>query len=60
MTLENSVRLLAGTMILISVILTVAFSPWWLALTTFVGLNLVQSSITGFCPAEEVLRRART
>jgi hypothetical protein len=60
MTLENSVRLLAGTIIVASVTLAVSFSPWWLALTTFVGLNLIQSSLTGFCPAEKVLSRLRS
>ena len=56
MTTESAVRLLAGFMVLTSVALTVLISPWWLALTTFVGLNL-QSSLTGFCPAETVLSR---
>jgi hypothetical protein len=32
-------------------------SPWWLLLTAFVGLNLLQSSITGFCPAAVIFRR---
>ncbi len=57
MNVETAVRLLAGTTILISVGLTVLVSPWWLALTTFVGLNLLQSSLTRFCPAEIVLGR---
>jgi hypothetical protein len=46
----------AGVMILISVALTYFVSPWWLLLTTFVGVNLLQSSITGFCPAAMILR----
>lgn len=57
MTTESSVRLLAGTAVLLSVALTVTCSPWWLVLTVFVGLNLAQSAVTGFCPAEKVLRR---
>lgn len=57
MSLERAVRLLAGTIVLISVVLTILVSPWWLLLTTFVALNLVQSSLTGFCPAESVLGR---
>ncbi len=57
MTLENSIRLLAGSMILLSLVLFLFVSPWWLLLTTFVGLNLVQSSFTRFCPAEIVFRR---
>ena len=58
MNLERAVRLLAGTIVLVSVLLTTLVSPWWLLLTTFVGLNLFQSSLTGFCPAESILSRA--
>lgn len=47
MNLDRAVLALAGTMVLISVLA----SSWWLLLTTFVGLNLLQSSVTGFCPA---------
>ncbi len=56
-TLDRAVLTLAGTMILASVALTALVSMWWLLLTTFVGLNLLQSSFTGFCPAAAVLRR---
>ena len=57
MTLEKRIRILAGTMVLVGVALTWFVSPWWLLLPTFVGLNLIQSSITGFCPAEQILGR---
>ncbi|MGO4256879.1 YgaP family membrane protein [Marmoricola sp. RAF53] len=57
MNLDRAVLALAGTMVLVSVVLTVAVSSWWLLLTTFVGLNLLQSSVTGFCPAAVVLGR---
>ncbi|MCP4633276.1 MAG: DUF2892 domain-containing protein [candidate division Zixibacteria bacterium] len=57
MTLENSIRLLAGTLVLLSLILYHFVSPYWLLLTAFVGLNLLQSSITRFCPAEIVFKR---
>lgn len=57
MNLDRAVLFLAGTITLISVLLAALVSPWWLLLTTFVGLNLVQSSVTGFCPAVTVLRR---
>ena len=60
MTVERGVRLLAGTMVLISLALTYWVSPWWLLLTAFVGVNLVQSSFTGFCPAEMILKRILT
>ena len=57
MNLDRAVLLLAGTMTLLSVLLVVLVSPWWLLLTAFVGLNLLQSSITGFCPAAVIFRR---
>ncbi len=57
MTLENSIRLLAGTLILVSLALNYFVSPYWLLLTAFVGLNLVQSSFTKFCPAEIIFKK---
>lgn len=57
MTAENAIRVLAGTMILGSVALAHYVSPKWLFLTAFVGLNLIQSAFTGFCPAEIVLKK---
>ena len=57
MTLENSIRLLAGALVVISLVLHYLVSPYWLLLTAFVGLNLIQSSLTKFCPAETVFRR---
>lgn len=57
MKTENAIRVLAGTMVLISVALTHFVSPWWLLLAVFVGVNLIQSAFTGFCPAEIILRK---
>jgi hypothetical protein len=57
MTLENSIRLLAGTMILMSLIMYYLVSPYWLLLAAFVGFNLLQSSMTKFCPAEIIFKR---
>ena len=57
MTVENSIRLLAGTLILLSLVLYYFVSPYWLFLTAFVGLNLVQSSFTRFCPAEIIIKQ---
>lgn len=57
MTVENSIRMLAGTLILISLMMYHLFSPYWLLLTAFVGLNLFQSSFTGLCPAEKVIKK---
>ncbi len=57
MTIERGVRIIAGTMVLISVALAVWVSQWWLILAAFVGLNLIQSAFTGFCPAEKIVGR---
>ena len=57
MNLDRSVLLVAGTITLLSALLAATLSPWWLLLTAFVGINLLQSSLTGFCPAAVLLRR---
>lgn len=44
-------------MILLSLVLAHFFSPYWLGLTAFVGLNLLQSAFTGFCPLAVVLKK---
>ena len=51
MTVERALRLTAGAFVMISVALGVWVSPWWLAFTAFVGLNLFQSGLTDWCPA---------
>lgn len=57
MSLEHAIRLMAGTMLAISLALYYFVSPYWLLLAGFVSLNLIQSSLTGFCPAETILGR---
>ncbi len=57
MTINSAVRLLAGSMVLISIALSLLVHPYWIALAIFVGFNLVQSSFTGFCPPSIILRR---
>jgi len=57
MSLERAVMAFAGVMILVSLLLTYYLSPWWWLLTAFVGLNLLQSAFTGFCPAAMLMRR---
>lgn len=47
----------AGTMNLLGLLLAWQVSPWWLLLSAFVGLNLLQSAFTGFCPAAIVLKK---
>jgi hypothetical protein len=54
---EGAIRVIAGSFVLFSLALAHLASPWWLLLAAFVGVNLVQSSFTGFCPAELLLRR---
>ncbi|MES1168441.1 MAG: DUF2892 domain-containing protein [Oleiharenicola lentus] len=57
MTTHNFIRVIAGSVVLLSVALAHFVSPWWLLLTCFVGLNLIQSAFTGFCPPTLVLRK---
>lgn len=57
MKLENVIRAMAGTMVLVSLALAHWFHPNWIWLTVFVGANLLQSAFTGFCPAETVLKK---
>ena len=57
MKLENIIRALAGSMILISLALSHFVNPNWLWLTAFVGANLLQSAFSGFCPAEMILKK---
>ncbi len=58
MNIDRAVMALAGTLTLLGVVLATLTSFWWLALPAFVGLNLLQASLTGFCPAALILRRA--
>lgn len=57
MNIDRAVFAFAGVMILLSLALAHFVSPMWLWFTAFVGLNLLQSSITGFCPAAIVFRK---
>jgi hypothetical protein len=57
MSIERMIRILAGALVLISLILAATVSYHWLLLAAFVGLNLIQSAFTGFCLAESILRR---
>jgi hypothetical protein len=57
MTIERGLRLIAGMVVLLSLVLAWSFSPYWLALTAFVGLNLLQSAFTNWCPMVWLLGR---
>jgi hypothetical protein len=56
MTRDRAVMMFAGFMVLLSLALGFYVSPWWYLLYAFVGLNLIQASVTGFCPAAMAFR----
>ena len=56
MTIDHAVLGFAGCMVLLSAGLVWLVSPWWLLLTAFIGANMIQASITGFCPAAMLLK----
>ena len=57
MNIDRLVFAIAGSFILLSVLLSQFHSPYWLFFTVFVGANLLQSSVTGFCPLAVVLKK---
>ncbi len=57
MNIDRAVLAFAGSVVIVSLALAHFISPWWLLLTLFVGLNLLQASFTGICPLAIVLRR---
>jgi len=57
MTINESLRAIAGTFVLLSVALGWFVSPYWFLFTAFVGLNLVQSAFTKWCPMIALLRK---
>jgi hypothetical protein len=57
MSIDRAVMMFAGIMILVSLALGLYVSPWWFLMTAFVGLNLMQASLTGFCPAAMLFKR---
>ena len=56
MTVERYLRLIAGSFVLISVVLGYLYSPYWFLFTGFVALNLIQSAFTNWCPMMSFLR----
>ncbi len=57
MTTERIIRLMAGTFVLVGTGLALfTHNPTWLVVPGFVGFNLAQSSFTGFCPTENIVR----
>jgi hypothetical protein len=58
MTVEAALRAIAGSFVFLSVALGWFVSPYWFLFTAFVGLNLLQSAFTGWCPMMTILRKA--
>ena len=56
MTIDRVVVALAGSLVLINLVLSQVYHPYWLCLTAFVGVNLLQSAFTGFCPLAKILK----
>lgn len=56
MTIERMITAMAGSFIVGSLLLAHFVSPYWLFFTAFVGVNLFQSSFTGFCPAAMIFK----
>jgi hypothetical protein len=57
MTLENLIRAIAGSFVLISLALGYLHSPYWHLFTAFVGVNLLQSAFTRWCLMEDILKK---
>jgi hypothetical protein len=57
MNIDRAVMIFGGTVILISLLLAHFVSDYWLWLTAFVGINMIQAAITGFCPPAILFRK---
>jgi hypothetical protein len=57
MTVDKAVLAFAGFIVLLGVVLSLTVHPYWIALTIFAGLNMIQASFTGFCPAAMIFRK---
>ena len=57
MTVDRMVLAFAGCVVLLGVALAHYVNPWWIALSVFAGLNMIQAAFTGFCPAAMVFKK---
>lgn len=57
MNVERSLRLIAGIIVLVTLLLGVYVHPYWFFMTGFVSLNLIQSAFTNWCPMMTILRK---
>jgi hypothetical protein len=58
MNIDRFVFAFAGSLILLGLVLSQLFTPWWLLLPAFVGLNMFQAAFTGFCPLAIILKKS--
>lgn len=57
MTIDRAVFIFAGLVVVLGVALALTINIWWLALTVFAGLNMIQAAFTGFCPAALIFKK---
>ncbi len=57
MNVDRGVFLFAGCVVLLGIALSLWVHPWWILLSAFAGLNMIQSAFTGFCPAAIAMKR---
>lgn len=51
MNIDRAVFVFAGSVVLLGIVLSLLLSSWWLVLSAFAGVNMIQAAITGICPA---------
>lgn len=56
MTLDRAVLAFAGFVVLVGIALSLTVHPYWLGLSAFAGLNMLQAAFTGFCPAAKIFK----
>lgn len=56
MSLDRMVFVFAGFVVLTGIALAYFVNPWWIGLTAFAGINMIQAAFTGFCPAAMVFK----
>lgn len=57
MSVDRMVLAFAGCVVLLGVALAYFVNPWWIGLSVFAGLNMIQAAFTGFCPAAMVFKK---
>jgi len=57
MTIDRAVLCFAGFVVLTGIVLANIVNPWWILLSAFAGVNMIQASFTGFCPAAMIFKK---